>query len=251
MNTVTVRGLSLDSSHCRIILPIVETTREAICARGAEFAARNCDVIEWRADWFDEVFDAAALTDCLKQLRRAVNETPLLVTFRTKAEGGCRAAGAAQYRQFCLTVCESGCADLLDLELFTERSLRREILNTAHRCGLAVICSSHDFEATPPAEEMLRRLCLMQELGADIAKLAVTPHSRSDVAALLAVTAEMTDRHPQTPVLTMSMGELGRVSRIAGACLGSCATFACAGAASAPGQLPFEEVRSALSSLGF
>ena len=50
----------------------------------------------------------------------------------------------------------------------------------------------------------------MQQAGADLPKLAVMPRSRTDVLELLAATAEMTDLHPETPVITMSMGALGR-----------------------------------------
>ena len=249
MAAVSVRGVTLGNGHCRIILPIVEKTTEAICARGKEFAALGCDLIEWRADWFEQAADRTALLDCLQQLRRAVGETPLLVTFRTRAEGGEREIDAAQYGIFCQAVCESGCADLLDAELFTEAAVLHNIITTAHTHGLAVVCSSHDFAKTPPKDEMVARLCRMQALGADIAKLAVMPHSRSDVAALRAATAEMADLHPQPPVITMSMGALGQVSRVAGASLGSCATFACAGAASAPGQMSLVDARAALSAL--
>ena len=73
----------------------------------------------------------------------------------------------------------------------------------------------------------------MQALGADIAKLAVMPRSRQDVAALLAVTAEMAELHPQTPVITMSMGAPGQISRVAGGAFRSAATFAAAGSTSA------------------
>ena len=45
------------------------------------------------------------------------------------------------------------------------------------------------------------------------------PQSRADVLELLAATAEMADRHPETPIITMSMGALGVVSRLSGEAL--------------------------------
>ena len=63
------------------------------------------------------------------------------------------------------------------------------------------------------------------------------PQSRADVLELLAATAEMTDHHPETPVITMSMGALGAVSRLCGEAFGSAMTFANPGQASAPGQV--------------
>lgn len=249
MNPISIRGLTLGGGTCRVIVPLVETTHAAIVRRAAQVAALAPDLLEWRADWFDAVWDTAALTDCLHQLRAAVGELPLLVTFRTQREGGRQPAAPDAYERFCRIVCESGCADLLDVELFTEDGARQRIFDLAHAHGVRIVCSSHDFDKTPPREEMAGRLCRMQALGADIAKLAVMPRSRQDVAALLAVTAEMTELHPQTPVITMSMGALGQISRVAGGAFGSAATFAAAGSTSAPGQLALEDVRTLLALL--
>ena len=66
---------------------------------------------------------------------------------------------------------------------------------------------------------------------------------------LLAATAEMTDHHPETPVITMSMGALGAVSRLCGEAFGSAMTFANPGTASAPGQVGLDVVNAVLDSL--
>ena len=75
------------------------------------------------------------------------------------------------------------------------------------------------------------------------------PQTRTDVLELLAATAEMADRHPETPVITMSMGTLGAVSRLAGEAFGSAMTFANPGQASAPGQVSLDVVNDALDAL--
>ena len=135
---------------------------------------------------------------------------------------------------------ESGCADLVDIEFFTAGAGLPGLIAQAHAHGTAVVCSSHDFAKTPPQAEMTARLCAMQAAGADLPKLAVMPQNRRDVLALLAATAEMAERHPETPVITMSMGALGAVSRICGEAMGSAMTFASAGKASAPGQIELD-----------
>ena len=89
----------------------------------------------------------------------------------------------------------------------------------------------------------------MQQAGANLPKLAVMPQSRADVLELLAATAEMADRHPETPIITMSMGALGAVSRLSGEALGSAMTFANPGQASAPGQVSLEVVNEVLDAL--
>lgn len=48
------------------------------------------------------------------------------------------------------------------------------------------------------------------------------------------------------PLLTMSMGGTGTVSRLAGEIFGSCATFGTIGESSAPGQIPADELAQVL-----
>ena len=107
-----------------------------------------------------------------------------------------------------------------------------------------------DFVGTPSVQEIRDRLNAMASMGADVAKIAVMPRSPQDVAALLAATAECAETS-RVPLIMMSMGPLGAVSRLAGQVFGSCATFATLGdAGSAPGQLPLDDVLSALDLIG-
>lgn len=249
MSCITVRGCAIGQGRPKVILPIVEETQSAILARGRAFAALAADCVEFRADWFEGWQDAAALAQCLAGLRAAVRDKLLLVTLRTRAEGGRAEAAFPAYAAFCRHVWESGCADLIDLELFTAGAELPGMIAQAHACGTAVVCSSHDFVRTPPQAEMVARMCAMQKAGADLPKLAVMPQSRRDVLALLAATAEMAELHPETPVITMSMGALGGVSRLCGEAMGSAMTFACAGKASAPGQIELDVLAPVLDRL--
>ena len=108
-----------------------------------------------------------------------------------------------------------------------------------------MIASNHDFAKTPPVEEMRRRLRRMEELGADAAKLAVMPVERQDVLNLLEVTL-WAEQALGIPVVTMSMGKMGLLSRICGGLTGSAMTFASAGTASAPGQIPVDSMTELL-----
>ena len=53
----------------------------------------------------------------------------------------------------------------------------------------------------------------------------------------------------EKPLVSMSMGNLGSMSRIAGENFGSSITFATVGEASAPGQFPIKELRMMMSAL--
>ena len=133
---------------------------------------------------------------------------------------------------------------LRDDKRLTERSLRA--LRAAHEKGIAVICSSHDFAKTPAREELLRRFRAMEALDADILKLAVMPQSPEDVLTLLSATAEM-DAAGSRPVISMSMGRLGAISRLCGEVFGSSCTFGAVGKASAPGQMNAADLDTVLN----
>ena len=126
---------------------------------------------------------------------------------------------------------------------------RRSSNSDAPATPVAVVGSRHDFEKTPPREVIVESLCRMQRLGADIAKYAVMPRSERDVLTLLDATLTMKEEHSTTPVITMSMGKQGVASRVAGGVFGSCLTFGPAGKASAPGQIPAEDLREFLKYL--
>lgn len=249
MPSIVVRSCPIGEGRPKVIIPIVARSETDILAEAKAFATLDADCVEWRADWFDAVGDASALNRCLQGLREALCEKLLLVTLRTRAEGGESDLTAGQYADFCATVCASGCADLLDLELLPTGEALPALIRQAHEAGVRVVCSSHDFEKTPPRAEMVARMVQMQQAGADLPKLAVMPQCRADVLELLAATAEMADAHPQTPVITMSMGALGAVSRLCGEAFGSAMTFANPGTASAPGQVELAVVNTVLKSL--
>ena len=249
MSCVNVRGCPIGEGRPKTILPIVEGTEAAILEKAVQFSTLPADCVEWRADWFQDCRDPAAVARCLQKLRVALGSKLLLVTIRTKAEGGELALRHTEYTDLLHTILDTDCADLLDIEFFTAGADLPLLVEQAHTAGVPVVCSSHDFAKTPPQAELVERMVQMQQAGADLPKLAVMPQSRTDVLELLAATAEMAEHHPETPVITMSMGALGAVSRLAGEAFGSAMTFANPGQASAPGQVSLDIVNEVLDAL--
>ena len=82
----------------------------------------------------------------------------------------------------------------------------------------------------------------LRSTGADILKLAVMPGSPENVLDLLYATSHA-NWSGKAPVITMSMGSLGSLSRISGQIFGSAVTFGTVGEASAPGQLAIDDLR--------
>ena len=100
MPSITIRGCCIGAGRPKVILPIVARTEDDILREARRLSALKADCIEWRADWFSDVLDAAARKRVLSGLRAALGEKLLLVTFRTKAEGAQR-RGPAEIRSIC------------------------------------------------------------------------------------------------------------------------------------------------------
>jgi 3-dehydroquinate dehydratase-1 len=75
------------------------------------------------------------------------------------------------------------------------------------------------------------------------------PKKEEDVLALLAATLSTRRDFPEVPLITMSMGELGSLSRVIGGKFGSDLTFAVGNKESAPGQIPVTKLKQCLDAL--
>lgn len=249
MESVRVRNIQIGEGVPKICVPIVGAGKEEII-RGAEEVRRvSADIAEWRADWYEDVFDESCVRDILETIREMLGETPLLFTFRSLKEGGEREIDLPGYVKLNCAVSASGLVDLIDVEAFTGDEPVSEMIEEAHKHQVKVVASNHDFGGTPQKEEIIRRLCKMQELGADIYKIAVMPENRKDVLTLLAATEEMVREYAERPVITMSMSGEGAVSRLCAEAFGSAVTFGSAGRVSAPGQVDAGKLRTALDIL--
>ena len=249
MNPIMIRGVAIGEGIPKICVPIVGKTREEIVKAAEEIRTLPVDVVEWRADWYEEIFEADVVLDVLQELRRILGELPLLFTFRTKKEGGEKEIDEKNYRTLNQLAAESGLADLIDVEVFSGDEVVNDLVRTAHENEVKVIGSNHDFEKTPEKEEIIRRLCRMQELDVDLPKIAVMPRKKEDVLTLLAATEEMNRKYADRPIITMSMAGDGVISRLCGEVFGSALTFGAAGQASAPGQIGVKELRQILTIL--
>ncbi len=249
MGQVTVRGVTLGEGIPKICVPILGHC-EADVLDSARVARECCpDVVEWRADWFDGVDDSNRVLSMLRQLRELFPATPILFTFRSSKEGGERELEVRNYVDLLCCIIADHAADLVDVELFSGEDAVRTVVSCAHANGVFTVGSSHDFQRTPDEAEIVARLERMQALGCDIAKIAVMPQAPEDVLTLLTATAHTKARHPELPLITMSMGQLGMVSRLCGEVFGSVLTFGAAGQASAPGQADAVRLRQALALL--
>ena len=90
MPPLKIRNTLLGEGRPKICVPIVGTTEKEILEEAGSFSGLPLDMVEWRADWFEEVTDTEAVLSVLEKLRKGLGETALLFTFRTAKEGGKR-----------------------------------------------------------------------------------------------------------------------------------------------------------------
>ncbi len=249
MSSVTVRNIEIGTGRPKICTSIIGRTQEEIIAEARGLLELPIDIIEWRADWYDGLHNQSMLTDTVRFLRSVCNDRILLFTIRTQAEGGEAILTPEEYGVINEWLVQSKCVDIIDVEVFIGDKIVHNIIQCAKNAGVKVIASNHDFYGTPTKEEIIDRLLRMQNIGADIAKIAVMPQSPRDVLTLLDATCEMKEQHDVTPLVTMSMSSLGSVSRISGELFGSAITFGAGREASAPGQIEVKQLHHMLNVL--
>lgn len=249
MKSVVVRNVAIGEGMPKICVPIVGKTREEILEAAAKIVPIGADVVEWRVDWYEDIFDFEKVEETAKLLREALGEMPILFTFRTSKEGGEKAIETADYVALNQKISATGYVDLVDVEAFTGDDAVRAVIEEAHKNNVKVIASNHDFDKTPAMSDIVYRLRKMQDLGADIPKIAVMPQNKKDVLTLLAATEEMANHYADRPIITMSMAATGVISRLCGEVFGSALTFGAVGKASAPGQMGAEDLKMVLSTL--
>ena len=194
---------------------------------------------------------ADALTAAACAIRSAFPDKPLIFTIRTNRDMEDLEISDEAYADAICYAAKEGLCDIIDIEYSRGAELVAKLIKFAHDCGIKVIVSRHIADSTPDEETIINTLHDMQTVGADIVKYAAMPRHKGDVKALLDATYRYESETNSVPVITMSMGKLGVLSRISGSLTGSCLTFGTVGAASAPGQIECEELDRILNTLGY
>ena len=170
---LTLRGLTLTAAAPRIIVPLFARSLDALRPLAAAAQADpTAELVELRLDPLPAADHTAALA-----LVRSLTDKPLIVTIRTRAEGGELALTPDAYAACCRALLACGGVDVLDIEWRTCGPHRDALRSAARAAGAAALFSEHHFDGTPATEAMTAALTGMADAGADIAKLAVMPHT--------------------------------------------------------------------------
>lgn len=232
---------------CIICVPMVGANDVLLLSEAEAANKSDADIVEWRIDalrGFDNVDDILALAQHL----RAKIHQPLIATVRSVPEGGLGGLAQNLGIEILLAMVARGLTDFVDAEIDGDATAFRQIQETADANNVPVIASKHYTTSTPSVAAMEERLMQAYKMG-HIPKLAVMAQNMADVARLLEATAMVRQQVVDRPLITMAMGQFGRVSRVVGEVFGSSLTFAQLGSASAPGQMPLDIVRGLITEL--
>lgn len=236
-----VKGKVIGTGRPCVCVPVMGREKQEIIDEMIALSKSTVDIIEWRVDAFSDYLDFNEVRKVLQAAAPYLADKIFLYTFRTKRQGGFGDVSVEQLEDIHDVGAESGIVDLLDLEYFAEEFPMIKIRKLQEK-GVKIVASHHDFEETPEPEVMKMLLENMCAGNADIVKIAVMPQCEDDVLNLLAVTNEFYKENPDTPIISMSMGKLGMISRLCGETFGSCVTFAANKESSAPGQMNMGKV---------
>ncbi|MHC5269106.1 type I 3-dehydroquinate dehydratase [Enterococcus sp. LJL98] len=243
-----MKRLNLESGRPKICVSLTATNHAELLEQVEAMNQSSAEIVEWRVDYFEDSDEIDKVVETLIDLKEKLINRLLLFTFRTLEEGGEKAISLPDYKKLYLAVAASKKVDLMDIELARVEFLGRQLIQEIKKQGILVILSSHDFEKTPDDATLIFRIGVMNQLGADIGKIAAMPQEIQDVLRMMGIIAKARGFN-QLPLITMSMGDLGKVSRVSGELTGSLFTFGAMDEASAPGQIPVEALAKVLETL--
>lgn len=197
-------------------------------------AAPFADMVEIRLDVM-EAFD----------LKEIINTAPkpLIVTYRSRKEGGQGAADYGTRIRYLISAIELG-ADFVDVEYSLPLEYRRELFQLKGKSGL--IISTHLLNETPAGDSLELIFKKMAATGADIVKIitrAGTPEDNLRILGLISLAQRLSIK-----IIAFAMGPAGKISRVATHILGGYLTFASLeeGQESASGQIPIRDMKKML-----
>jgi len=244
-----VKNLNIGDLPVKTIVPITAKTAEQAIAQAQVIANNpNADVAEFRIDLLEFSADTKKVIALGQQLNQILKDKPLIATIRTHNEGGKMTVSDQDYEKIYREYLKKPFMQLLDIEMFRDAGSVAKLTKLAHDKHVLVIMSNHDFNKTPEQQEIENRLLKQDQMGADILKIAVMPKSKQDVFTLMNATLAVSQKS-QKPLLTMSMGQLGTISRVATANMGGSLSFGMIGEASAPGQIDVTQLKQLLKTV--
>lgn len=245
--TVRLGRVELGAGMVKICVPVMGRTIEEIASAASRAAQARADLIELRIDSLSPMPGHDEAIKACRAAREAAG-LPVLFTMRTARDGGPGSDDAAAYEALLSRVARANVCEAIDCELSVGEDAFIRIAHAAHEAGVMVVGSSHEFGEIGDMQRAAQWLLRQEALGADICKAAVMTRSNTQALEAALVMARAGEAL-SCPMIAIAMGPAGVLTRIGGACTGSCLSFGTAGEASAPGQIDARALRSVLETV--
>lgn len=213
-----------------ICIPLVEKESKNVLESAEKAINLGADILEFRIDALEDPD-----SDEIQQLIIDIGH-PLIATNRSKSEGGL--FNGSERERISILTKAAEYADIVDIELQTDEKLRGKVIKTSK----SNIVSYHDFKKTPSFEELLDVVKQEKEIG-DMAKFAVMANKYEDTLIVLKVLLEVQN------TIGISLGKIGKYTRVVAPLFGSPITWASNIKESAPGQMDIKTTRNILLNL--
>ena len=178
---------------------------------------RGSDIAELRLDFFKSIKDLD-----FSQII-STSALPLIITNRNKENGGLF-TGDETTRLSILKKCITAKPLFVDLELNMQVNTRDEMIQYAKQNEVKVICSYHDFNSTPTANQILETYDRVYNTECDLIKIVYTPKNNDDALRILEVINYIRN-YKTKPFTLFGMGKYGQSTRIFSPFLGSSLTY--------------------------
>jgi 3-dehydroquinate dehydratase-1 len=239
-----IKGKIFGESRMLTCVSVIGENKERIIQEISNAISKGADVIEWRSDYFSQVRDLEEVTQVLDAIKLETKTTPVIFTCRHGNEGGQTEVDQRTRLKLIECALHSKAVDLVDVEMFNGESFLAKVRLLTEEKQKKLILSYHNFQMTPQKNFVTNKFLEGQAGGAHMVKVALMPRTPEDVLTLLNAANEI-GKQTELPIIAISMGELGRISRIWGEYVGSCLSYVTVEAPSAPGQLAMEDFKEA------
>ncbi|HEI6552863.1 type I 3-dehydroquinate dehydratase [Staphylococcus aureus] len=202
------------------------------------------DVLELRIDQIENV-TVDQVAEMITKLKVMQDSFKLLVTYRTKLQGGYGQFINDLYLNLISDLANINGIDMIDIEWQADIDIEKHkrIIKHLQQYNKEVVISHHNFESTPPLDELQFIFFKMQKFNPEYVKLAVMPHNKNDVLNLLQAMSTFSDTM-DCKVVGISMSKLGLISRTAQGVFGGALTYGCIGEPQAPGQIDVTDLKA-------
>ena len=209
-----------------------------IIARNTEEAIKKIDKADTMADMLEIRLDMMNTFDLHQIIQASLK--PVLVTYRSKKEGGKGNSDPETHADYIFTAIQEG-ANLVDVELSLPLKWRKKIFDARGKSD--IIISRHISEGTPSRDELGKIFSECAAAEADIVKIVTRAQAWEDNLRVLGLIPRAHDRGIK--IIAFCMGPMGRISRIFSHLMGGYLTFVSLedGQESAEGQIPVIEMK--------